>query len=342
MIFRKRTHTGFTLVELLVVIAIIGILVGLLLPAVQAAREAARRMTCGNNLKQIGLAIHNYHGAFEACPRNHDETTRSDTNTTWVETSISWMTGILPHIEQGPLYDKLDFTDTGVVAGANFHGSLNNARAQAARVVAIPTYLCPSNPQEVQKNGAFTYRDGGGIGDGQNQRTPGARTDYVGSMGFVWTGWKDCNDLRIGTVGNVGQTSSFGNAGRYKGPFWFRNAGCDFADFTDGLSNTIAVFENHNWRASRRTPSENGRQGQWFSPLGSIDSLVKIMNTGADDVPGGFGANDTRCATWSSTHRGGAQCLMGDGSVKFVVETVSATVQEGMATMGGGELVDLP
>jgi prepilin-type processing-associated H-X9-DG protein len=257
------------------------------------------------------------------------------------------MTGILPYIEQGPLYEKLDFEDIGTPASANFHGSLNNPEAQAARVTPISAYLCPSNPQDVQQSGGFSFRSGGGVGDGNSRPITAARTDYVGNLGFVWTGWKDCTDLRIRDLGATQHwTQNFGDSGnalqRYKGPFWWRNGGSDFADYTDGLSNTIAVFENHHWRATRQFPAEHGKSGQWFSPFGSVDSLIKIMNTGADDVPGGNGGDDTRCATWSSTHRGGAQCLMGDGSVKFITESVFSQVQEAMGTMAGGEQIALP
>ena len=101
-------RTGFTLVELLVVIAIIGILVALLLPAVQAAREAARRMSCGNNLKQYGVAIHNYHDTYKCLPPSGDWTAMpGDSQTLWNNPSLSWQARILPFAEQQAMYDQI-------------------------------------------------------------------------------------------------------------------------------------------------------------------------------------------------------------------------------------------
>ncbi len=133
----KRTslnRSGFTLVELLVVIAIIGILVGLLLPAVQAAREASRRMQCSNNLRQIGLALHNYHDTYRRLPPNR---WGGIGGRVWGPHSL-----ILPFIEQGNIHKTIDF------------GSLWSAPSNAeARASTVPTYLCPSDPQSVMPQG---------------------------------------------------------------------------------------------------------------------------------------------------------------------------------------------
>src|SRR5262245_59054953 len=145
-----RHKGGFTLVELLVVIAIIGVLVALLLPAVQAAREAARRSTCSNNLKQLAIGCHNYHDIAGKFPLNYATTPG---NAHWndppntLHRSTSWMVQVLPFIEQKPLYDMFDFNwDVRLDPrnGTVVNNPNNPSNAFAARTV-IPTYLCPSD-----------------------------------------------------------------------------------------------------------------------------------------------------------------------------------------------------
>ena len=128
-----RHAKGFTLVELLVVIAIIGVLIALLLPAVQQAREAARRMQCSNNLKQIGLALHNYHETFESLPMG---------NSSYQDWGISWMPALLPYVEQGALYDKFDFDTLG--ANYGYSNQCNNLGNDAKTLIDV--FMCPSSP----------------------------------------------------------------------------------------------------------------------------------------------------------------------------------------------------
>ena len=341
-----RGRLAFTLVELLVVIAIIGILVGLLLPAVQAAREAARRMQCGNNCKQIGLAIHNYLDTYRFLPYQNDRT-RSNQQS---GTTISWMTGILPFIEQGPLFDTLDFIN---VNNGTWHGSLDNPQAQVARDTEIPAYLCPSNPQPVHV-GSSGARDAIGVLANGNARCAfnTARTDYSGNLGFIWTGWKDCGDSSLAALRggdewvqsdrDFGWQGDAGRLQRIKGPFWYQNNGCNDSSFVDGMSNTIAVFENHSWGDNRQTAAVINKQSAWFFPFTAVDSLIKRMNVGPGTIAGGNGPDDGRCSGWQSTHPGGAQAVMGDGSVKFVGETVDGLVQIAASTMSGGESLQLP
>jgi prepilin-type N-terminal cleavage/methylation domain-containing protein len=150
----RSPRKAFTLVELLVVIAIIGVMVGLLLPAVQAAREAARRMSCSNNLKQIGLGLHNYHSAFGRLPHNRTWGPRGlqdhsvdPLNTVGQFQSIGWMVGLLPQIEQQSLYDMIDLNYESINDPRN-GPNMNNPNPQsnlAAARTLVPTYRCPSD-----------------------------------------------------------------------------------------------------------------------------------------------------------------------------------------------------
>ncbi len=345
MIIGRVRKTGFTLVELLVVIAIIGVMVGLLLPAVQAAREAARRMQCGNNLKQIGLAVHNYHAAFNAMPLNRDARHENARDTDFGRvparqgTSVSWLTSCLPFMEQQALYEQCDFVDTRR-AGV-WHAGLDSDAMRIVRATPVNTMMCPSNPQAPLFTGAVIY-DGflGWHGNGRDVK--GARTDYVGNMGWVWSGWKDCPDLALPGGANWVHPWLFYDEGdqdlqKRKGPFWWQNSGASFKSFVDGTSNTVLAFENHAWNGSRKFASERNKTGLWYSPFSSVETMSKVMNTGADDIPGGFGQDDTRCTTWSSTHTGGAQAVMGDGSVKFVTDRIDYLIQKATSTVSGGE-----
>jgi prepilin-type N-terminal cleavage/methylation domain-containing protein/prepilin-type processing-associated H-X9-DG protein len=222
-----RRRFGFTLVELLVVIAIIGVLVGLLLPAVQAAREAARRMQCANNEKQIGLAILNYEAAYKRLPTTY---TGSGTASTPRGSGFySWLAMILPHMEQNPLYQSIDFN---VPMNDAFQGALPdytqvlissaNRNTRAAATI-VPTYLCPSDP--------YTITDV----LGPNPPAPGS---YAGNIG-----WVRRNTGVSGTESPMASSNGampFANP-RYSDP-WFAPR-LSSSSFTDGMSNTVMVAE---------------------------------------------------------------------------------------------------
>lgn len=336
----QRKRAAFTLIELLVVIAIIAVLIALLLPAVQQAREAARRSTCKNNLKQIGLAMHNYHDALNQFPMNY-EATRFGANRTM--TSSSWITNMLPYFDQAPLYNTIDFT-VNVTQGTNYN-ALNNTAAQAARVRIIPMLLCPSNPQQPLGQFAGNYADNGPW-HGNGRDFQAARTDYVGSMGWVFTGWKDCgNDVPQGgavpTPWVTPDQMHNGNADglpRVAGVFWWMGT-ANIAQIVDGTSNTIAVFECHHWNTSKKYPGEVNKAAAWFTPIGAIDTTFKPINFAPEDIPGGNGGEDTRCSSMSSTHVGGAHALLADGAVRFISENIDRNVYKSLSTRAGGEVV---
>lgn len=238
---RSRIGRGFTLVELLVVIAIIGVLVGLLLPAVQAAREAARRMSCSNNFKQLGLAMHNYHSAYKQLPTHGTGTVGSPVNNrAWWQEAItgnnlrlSTLVGMLPFIEQTAAWEQISNPnatrtdgDTGAAIGtvANPWPAMGPTPGNIQYIpwtLEIPAYRCPSDP-------------------GRGLPALG-RTNYAACLGDShWsTCWGPWNNQRTAINNGRAQTAAKGHRGFYQ-PFGQLSR---FADVLDGLSNTIAMGE---------------------------------------------------------------------------------------------------
>ncbi len=313
-----RRRAGFTLIELLVVIAIIAVLIALLLPAVQAAREAARRAQCTNNLKQIGLALHNYHDAIQAFPpglvSRPDPTTGDNTGPGW-----GWASMILPSIEQGSLFNATNFSLPIEVAG--------NA---TARLTKINAYICPSDASFQPQ---FTVYD-----DSTSNTALGNPICDVASSNYV------------GCVGSGDPSSLYpynptdDPPGRDNGNgLFFRNRSVRIAEITDGTSQTIAVGEKSQnlaratWTGAvthaavpiTELQAENG-----LSPEGG-DALV-IAHTGELDGPNSRPAHADQF--WSR-HPGGALFLYGDGGVRFLKEKRPIAVLRAMGTRAGGELL---
>ncbi len=201
----RSKRCGFTLVELLVVIAIIGILIALLLPAVQAAREAARRSQCSNNLKQAGLALHNYESAYLSFPFRMGGTEIGVETVCNLGRASGWIP-LLPFMEQAPLYDAIK-------AGAGYapYGPVSWTTAFAPWTAAVPGLLCPSDPK-ITKTAAEL-----------------GKTSYAFSMG-------DSINLRSSSY------NAFSTTTNHRGLFW-KKSGVRLRDITDGTSNTIAVSE---------------------------------------------------------------------------------------------------
>jgi prepilin-type N-terminal cleavage/methylation domain-containing protein/prepilin-type processing-associated H-X9-DG protein len=253
MSLRRKASSGFTLVELLVVIAIIGVLVGLLLPAVQAAREAARRMSCSNNFKQIGLAMHNYHSAYKQLPRQNGGTGLGilDGNNSWWEGStttnneeLSAFVGLTPFFEQQALWENISSPGTRTVTWNNSNalpraaGTLGSwqsmgpnprldreggeSRRFAPWVTEIPTLRCPSDPG--------TGLPGGG------------RTNYAVCLGDSWTQVWDHGPKEANLQPAPNNWRPIWFAATDRGVF-SRKRDTKFRDILDGLSNTIAAGE---------------------------------------------------------------------------------------------------
>jgi len=338
---RKRRVSGFTLIELLVVIAIIAVLIALLLPAVQQAREAARRSTCKNNLKQIGLAMHNYHEAFNIFPCQTARFTNGPLPADPLP-QFSWIANALPYLDQAPLYDRIDFENmNGVDRNGNNIGNNIGLDETILEVLNCPSAAHPPLGQS-QANGGYRW----------NGTKPRARTDYVGNLGHIWGGWKDCGAVPDQLVNNSSGTT-LGTRGSNPGTPWVNGeranewgnvngvfnygGGWRIADISDGPSNTIAVFEHMHWRGGNGATFDNrlSDYAAWMSPLGAVHNLRNPIN---NKNPAWMqGANDLRCETMSSYHTGGAHALYGDGRVEFISENIDHYVRYKLAVRNDGQ-----
>lgn len=291
-----REKRGFTLVELLVVIAIIGILIAMLLPAVQAAREAARRMSCSNNLKQIGVALHNYHSAMKCFPPGALGSATAD------------VTGIhvilLPYLEQTIGEDIESLKSV-------YYGDLINYFA----TLEMPALQCPSDSHQVPDP---NYPEG-------------ATTNYVGIMGPGRN-----NEFVPGDV----QCGGYATDGAFYP--WSK---VRIGDITDGSSNTIVFGERtYQLRIWPRGAVLTGTK----SCVASAKNMVHEIN--ADPSEWCYSLNPADCGRtgitckfndlfFGSNHPGGAQFVLGDGSVQFLTETITVELLGDLATIAGGEAI---
>jgi len=308
----RRSPLGFTLVELLVVIAIIGVLVALLLPAVQAAREAARRSSCSNNLKQIGIALHNYHDVQLTFPSGWLD------NPVANEEAWGWAALTLPYIEQGPLHDRLGVTRARLVDQlSSLNGANGPAVAAAARTV-LKVFICPSDTGH--QNGLIhTNRHfGGGIGFAAAGFT--GNTTLVGVSNYM------------GVAGHRDVTNAVPNTGFFFGNCTGSAAACPnqmagpvrLADVLDGTSNTLTVGERD---------TKDCRSGTWLgvrNTNGSTDRGVIVVighshpKLNQDAIALAWDTDRIGCGEgFSSFHPGGAMFVSADGSVRFISETIN-------------------
>ncbi|NLY00817.1 MAG: DUF1559 domain-containing protein [Rhodopirellula sp.] len=299
---------AFTLVELLVVIAIIGILIALLLPAVQAAREAARRSNCANNFKQVGLAAHNYHDTHRCLPSGSFAWNgATDCAPAQSQTSFSgfgWATLILPFMEQGSLHDQLNFRQSATWP-ANY----------AVQGNVIQGYLCPSDPQ----GGELISWTSALRPDGTNNG-PTASDDYA-----------------MVSMAGVADSDNWVCTLNYAKHFTIANGvmadrrGCRLADVLDGTSNTLMIAE-----------VTGGGPGSYRGFVWSNFTLIDMANgiNGPTTRQGGISAAsyNFRLAGAASYHPGGCHFAMADGSVQFISETIELRIVKALTTRAAGEV----
>ncbi len=306
----KLQHSrGFTLIELLVVIAIIAILIALLLPAVQQAREAARRTQCRNNLKQIGLALHNYLDTHRVFPASCYKTLNQDTSpTTENRRATHWSAMILPFMDMGPLYNTLVFgQDAGWNTGANL----------TARRQLIPAFQCPSAPDRR----TYDYDSTTGLA--------------VYNYGVVMSGSIGNPASRPGENKHYMDDNFPNDSTRHNGSF-NQNTFFSTRDISDGTSNTVAVGEryrsaatdadNNTYRRYGGIGTENA-QDEHAQFSGSIGTTIN-STSGTQYGYAGF----------SSKHTGGAHFLLMDGGVRFISENIADQVRLSLGSRAGGEV----
>jgi prepilin-type N-terminal cleavage/methylation domain-containing protein len=300
-----RSRRGFTLVELLVVIAIIGVLVALLLPAVQAARESARRMKCGNNLKQIGLALHMYHDNLGSFPPG-----------AIVTNNLAWNVLVLPYLEQSALYGRFNLATGAFNGPPNQEGPDKNIHA----INRIPAYLCPTSVVNLTAtHPSSTLLDG--------RRT--FTKHYYGILGpKAATGGYEFDPIPTGQGGFALQ----GILGR--------DSRVRIANVTDGTSNTLLVGEISNPGGDGASWVRGIAFGTTVSAANGM-SASKNINFGINVLLTPLSANQFNDISFSSYHVRGAQFTMADGAVRYLSENINTSVYKAVASRDAGEATNL-
>ena len=327
-VVQQKHRRGFTLIELLVVIAIIAILVALLLPAVQQAREAARRSQCKNNLKQMGVALHNYHevaGQFPAALLNSGRYTTGNAKNGQTRNTTGW-TMLLPYMDETARYDGWNFDSGSSSSNPRAGGTAPDSTVNAPLWATVPrSYLCPSHPEAGEKS---TYAPGTGSFYSRRDAT---RTSYLFSTG-VYTDY----NANYGAYNTNRRQGAFGN-----------NGGAKFKHITDGTSNCIAVGEA--WGGS------NYRRSSHYGPWGLVgthtcchgrvvtnSNLTYTARHAQDWHINSTWRGDARARVYawvfSSGHAGGAHFLFSDGSSRFLNDTMDYGTFTKLAYIHDGEL----
>jgi len=315
-ILSRKPRQAFTLIELLVVIAIIAILIGLLLPAVQKVREAAARMECQNNLKQLGIAVHAYHDTYLWMPTNANPNRWGyDIN----GRSWSWIARILPFLEQQNL-SKLGNLSAGYDPTTNVNNLPTYASVLNVYGTQVPTLLCSADDSSA--NPRTDRANTGGYSCGN--------TNYRGVSGsnWAWGSWT-YND----------PTPGYGNNGLDTGNGIFYRSDCErkikLGHITDGTSNTFMIGED--------IPKVNQHCGWPNANYACGTCCIPLNNALKSGQPGYNNPGDwPNVYSFRSRHTGGANFALGDGSVRFVAESIDLNLYRALATIQGGEAVSVP
>ena len=320
---------GFTLVELLVVIAIIGILVSLLLPAVQAAREAARRMQCGNNLKQMSLAVHNYHDTYKVFPPGYlgappNLDCAGVNNTPARRKGWGWAVYILPFVEQSALYNQLDPGPKQTVCGIPTGGQASPSAGSALlQKTVLSFYVCPSSGDFIMND---TRIPATGI--------PGnhAKSNYAGVSGMDFSGVVPVPATGVPPP-TVRRKAVFVDGSLYVS---------GIRDVTDGTTNTFLIGEKYrrDVDAVRQTFSAGEYTGAFWVGVAPDTAIAGcIMQLALP--PSSFALNGASINAFASKHPGGGQFSLTDGSVRFVSQNADQTTIANMGTYNDAQVTSL-
>jgi prepilin-type N-terminal cleavage/methylation domain-containing protein len=353
----RKSSRGFTLIELLVVIAIIAVLIALLLPAVQQAREAARRTQCKNNLKQLGLALHNYHDITSTTfPSGYVNITQPGNLSGW-----GWETMLLPQFDQAALYNIFSSTANNPNYTIGLFGLTQAGPALNTIQSALPASRCPSDV------GTTTISVTSINGTATSQvPTPFGRSTYVGVAGTdpAWV-----NAAAGGATGGVGGVTTAGGvttvggaigvytlpagaqvnglqptsvSADFFGGTFGANSKRGFRDMTDGSSNCIVVGERYTPIATSTAGAVLG-DATWVGAIANSGTVGQAVVLGEASVPINFANTSTTprpCTSgFGSTHTGGCHFLMGDGTVRFVSNNVDMNTFRALSRIADGASV---
>ncbi|QDS89427.1 putative major pilin subunit [Rosistilla ulvae] len=335
---RNNRRRGFTLVELLVVIAIIGILVGLLLPAVQAAREAARRMQCSNNLKQLGLAGLNHESTYGTVPASLlaeiGPAPGSSGNPGYPYPGIvhSWAVQFLPYMEQNTLFEQYDMKYPWFSSPSTVPGTPDNL---AVTQQVVSAFLCPSTPGGSDRtcSGSFTF--GAPFPFEEMAVTDYATNSSINPSSITFFGYPsgltqfDLFSAMKPSLKGQGITAALGTP----------NTNPNKIGFLDGTSNTILLSESAgrpDFYIDRKMQTGKRSDGGWGHHENDygLDGAI----AGTDSGPGNCVINCHNNNETYSFHPGGANHGFADGSVRFISETTSAQVYAALVTANGGSM----